>query len=409
MDAGNYLSESEREARVAAGEYDGDSSDSDEDEEQFDDDPYGSEVSYSSGRNARGESVAIPDRSRHPDGTRTWRYQPSALPSDWPEDWVDENIEQVMTLGWIEPNEPGNSWTTAEATAANAAYVEQATANYRPDPSFYDPAFAVDASAYDFTAAGDDAPAGPPAPPQAPPPPPAPDAAGTWQRPDDPNAATGGTSYGNVLDELRRTVPENDGRWTASQAAGVYGDQEYFEQDGIRQATDRAGAAPRPDDEGRINAADYVAMAEAGADVGRAYNDAERNDTRYNQTTGRDLSQYDEQDGMLDEGMAGLRNEVQADPGAFGIGLTYDEQDYAARSGQTVQPGVGLSDEQRQWLEQVRANDLAEDQRRSDEFAASPEGQRQSAEAQAAYERETARQQRVEESRQAYTERTGNR
>jgi hypothetical protein len=112
---------------------------------------------------------------------------------------------------------------------------------------------------------------------------------------------------------------------------------------------------------------------------------------------------------MLDEGMAGLRDQVQADPGVLGIGLTYDEQDYAVRSGQTVQPGAGLSDEQRQWLEQVRAHDMAEAQRQSDEFAASPERQRQSAEAQAAYERETARQQRFEESRQAYTERTGNR
>ncbi len=386
-------------------------------EDESDEDSFADEVSYSSATNALGEAVTIPDRSHFPDGSRTWMYSPAARPSDWPSDYVDANIEQVMTLGWVIPNEQGNFWTDAEAEAANAAYVEQMTAPYRVDPSVFDEMEGAEGESveqpyvqqYEQQPNTDSAYAPepsvvPPAPPQ---PPAAPGADYGWQRPADPNAAAGGSGYGNVMDELRQRVPENDGRWSAEQAAAAYGDTQFAEESGINAADQRAyeASAAAVDPDGRTTAEGLLNANEAANDATRARLDAEAGPNRYQQTTDRDTAQYDQTRRDLDEGSASLREQVASNPGQFGIGLSYDAQDYAARSGQQLQPGTELTAEQLAWLEQSRAADNAAGERMTEEFVASPEGQRQQAEAEAAQARYQAQQERFEESRERSEER----
>jgi hypothetical protein len=382
-------------------------------EDESEEDSFSGAVSYSSATNALGESVAIPDRSHFPDGSRTWMYSPAGKPSDWPADYIDENLEQVMLLGWAVPNEQGNHWTESEAEAANAAYVEQMTAAYRVDPSVFEEMEGAESESFEQqyeqqpsteSAYEPEPSVVPPAPPQ---PPDAPGADYGWQRPADPNADAGGTGYGNVMDELRQRVPENDGQWSAERAAAAYGDTQFAEESGINAADQRAyeAATASVDADGRLTAEGLVDANEAALDASRVRLDAEAAPNRYQQTTDRDTSQYDQDRRDLDDASASLREQVTSNPGQFGVGLSFDAQDYAARSGQTLEPGTELNAEQLAWLEQVRAADAAETQRQSEEFASTPEGQRQQAEGEAAQARYQAQQERFEESRTRSEER----
>ena len=379
---------------------------SEDEDEQF---SFGDEVGYTSGSNAFGEAISIPDRSHFPDGSRTWMYSPAGKPSDWPVDYVDENLAQVMSLGWVVPNEQGNHWTEAEAEAANATYIEESTAAYRVDESAFADVEPVSLGQYEQAEQeGDEAEHEQPGndvpqPPQSsvPPAPAPPGADYGWQRPADPNAAAGGTGYGNVMDELRQTVPENDGRWSAEQAAAAYGDTQFAEESGINAADQRAFDAANAayDPEGRVSAEGLLSSTAAAADAARVRLDAEAGPNRYQQTTDRDTSQYDESRRSLDESEAALREGVASNPGQFGIGLSYDAQEYAARSGQTLEPGTELNAEQLAWLQQVRAAESADAQQASETYAASPEGQRQQAENDAAQARYQGQEERFEQSR----------
>ena len=209
------------------------------------------------------------------------------------------------------------------------------------------------------------------------------------------------------MDELRRTVPQNDGLWSAERAASAYGDTQFAEESGInaadQRAMDAANAAYGAD--GRVSAEGLLDAATAGNDATRARLAAEAAPNRYQQTTDRDTTQYDQARADLDAAEASLREQVTSNPSQFGIGLSYDAQEYAARSGQTLEPGTELNAEQIAWLQQVRAADEAESLRQYEQFAASPEGQRQQAESDAASARYEAREERFQQSRARAEER----
>ena len=68
----------------------------------------------------------------HADGSRMWRFRPQADPRSWGDlTYIDNNIDEVKALGWIEDNPEGTFWTTEEAVQAYEAWAEQATEAYR--------------------------------------------------------------------------------------------------------------------------------------------------------------------------------------------------------------------------------------------------------------------------------------
>ncbi len=77
-------------------------------------------------------TVQIPSSHVYPDGSRTWKYDRQTDPNDWPEAYVDENVEKVLQLGWVVPNEQGNFWSSGEAAAEHEAHLAELRQIYTP-------------------------------------------------------------------------------------------------------------------------------------------------------------------------------------------------------------------------------------------------------------------------------------
>jgi hypothetical protein len=295
----------------------------------------------------------------HADGSRAWRFRPQADPRSWSDlTYIDNNLDEVKELGWIEDNPEGASWTTEEAVQAYERWAEEATAAYRTvvddeDQAHADPyvpvaerPFTPPMAVAAVTAEAYARPAAPAAPKTI------------------PELAPPAVSHGDVMDELRRRVPENDGRWTATQAAGFEQDAAFMNEQGIMAAQDRwaaaADGAVGPD--GTMTPEAFNRMNDASADVAHATVDADTSRNRYQQTTGYDESAAaGMQHADIDEHARLAREQAAADPQSMGLGMTYEQQqaradvqEYMARSGQELDPAVPLNAEQRAWLEQVR-------------------------------------------------------
>jgi hypothetical protein len=78
--------------------------------------------------------------------------------------------------------------------------------------------------------------------------------------------------------------------------------------------------------------------------------------------------------------------------------MTGEAQEYLTRTGEN--PGAALTDDQKARLEQLRAQEIADYERQSAQFAASPEGQQQAAMAAQAEQDYQAREQRLRESQE---------
>jgi hypothetical protein len=214
--------------------------------------------------------------------------------------------------------------------------------------------------------------------PAAPPAPPGPE----WSRPLDRKEGEA-TGYHDVMDELRARVPENDGRWTATQAAQSYGDTQFLDEQGITAAQDRAHAAGDgvigPD--GAVSAQGYLDVTDATADAARARIHADTSSNRYQQSTDfRPEVSAEEQLRGVDEYQQAARDQVANDPQSLGIGMTdqqrsdYAEvQEYMGRTGQQLDPAVPLNAEQRSYLEQARAADQTEAARQQAEYESDPQ------------------------------------
>ncbi len=372
----------------------------------------------------------------HDDGSRMWRFLPQADPRSWGElTYIDEHIDEVKTLGWIEDNPEGNHWTVDEAIQAHETWAAVATEPYRTVvddegqvhvdpyvPVAERPAAAPMDLAAETVQAYSTPPAAPPAPPAqavpaAPPTPPAPPtpAGPQWQRPEDRNPE--GTGYGDVMDELRQRVPENDGRWTATQAAQAYGDQQFLDEQGITAAQDaamRAGEASVGPD-GVADVEGYNRAVAAGADLQNAYAATDSTRNRYQQSTDfRPSTPLDQQQREIAEQAQAAQAQAAADPASLGLGMTADQQrayadaqEYAGRTGQQLDPAVPLNAEQQAWLDQVRQAELAQAETDSAAWQASEEGQRQAAAAERQSEFARTEQERVEASRLAAEQRMG--
>jgi hypothetical protein len=387
---------------------------------------------------------AAPAAGHHPDGSRTWKFVDAADPRSWSDfEYIDNHIDEVKSLGWIEDNVEGYFWTTEGAVEAYELWAKAATENYRAvdfgdgegvhidpyvpvadrpqaeAPAHADP-YALPENPVDFLESASAAVAASEHVPAAPPAPPAP-AGPQWQRPEDRvdpgNPQFGGTNYADVMDELRQRNPENDGRWTASRAAAFEGDTAFSDEQGITAAQ----AAALQTSEGLIGA-DGVMTAEAynravdaDAGVSSAYAQADSTRNRYQQSTDyQPDTPLDEQQRQIDEQAARAREQAANDPASVGVNMTSDQQqayaeaqEYAARTGQQIDPQTPLNAEQRAWLEQARESDLAQGQSAQTAWEASQEGQaaRAAAERQAEFAR--TEQERVEASRQGAEERMG--
>jgi hypothetical protein len=330
----------------------------------------------------------------HPDGSRTWRFVPAADPRSWGDlGYIDQHIDEVKNLGWIEDNPEGYHWTVDEAVQTYEAWAESATAAYRTvdygdgqsETSAYVPVAerapqepfepaAWTAAAYEQGGPAEAGQGG--AVPAAPPAPPGPE----WGRPLD--RSEQGTGYHDVMDELRARVPENDGRWTATEAAQVYGDTQFMDEQGITAAQGRmssaAGGMVAPD--GTVSAQGYLDVTDASADADRARIQADTSRNRYQQSTDfQPEVSAEQQQRWVDESQQSTRDQVANDPQSLGIGMTdqqrtdYAEvQEYMARTGQQLDPAVPLNAEQRAYLEQTRAVDQAEAARQQADYEASP-------------------------------------
>lgn len=186
-------------------------------------------------------------------------------------------------------------------------------------------------------------------------------------------------NYGDVLAELRRTVPENEGRWTASQAAAAYGETEQFEAE-----TGLAGASAQVSDAGQaiadasnspegVSADQVAASLRAGADYTAGLVDADTTRNRYQQST-EFTPAYDpvEAKDNIAQGLQANLDLLQQDPRAMGAGTLDDQQaysdekEYAARTGDeaALAPGyqsAGLSPAQQTELAGMRESQNAQD------------------------------------------------
>lgn len=307
----------------------------------------------------------------HPDGTRTWRFVPSADPRKWSDlEYIDNHLDEVKNLGWIEDNPQGEQWTVEEATKTYDEWEREATEMYRtvdygdgpetfPHVPAEERAAQAEAQYAESQAWRADQEAAAAAAPPAPPMP-------AGAAPAEPAAPA--FTHGDVMDELRQRVPENDGRWTATQAAAFDNDTAFFDEQGITAAQARMSAtadAAMASPDGVVTQEGFNAVNEAGADVSRASIHADSTRNRYQQTTDYQPPVSEaEQMGAVDQDIAAAREQAARDPQSMGLEMTREQQqdysdaaDYAGRTGQDIDLHVPLNAEQRAWLEQARQAD----------------------------------------------------
>ena len=185
-------------------------------------------------------------------------------------------------------------------------------------------------------------------------------------------AGRGGTveqqqaGYDDVMAELRARTPENDGRWTASQAASVYGETEQFEADaGVAEARERMQS---PDETA-------AGQLQASADYMRGVVDADSTRNRYQQTTDFDRgADAAEQKAQIDASVAGQADQMQ--PGRDYAGQmteAADVSDYGRLTGDATMAdpdyqSAGLSPQQQQDLQGLREGEMGQMMERADVY-----------------------------------------